>query len=114
MAFFTKYEHDVNRCGFEPDKLAPNPDAEIAPALFLGSPTGPNSANTSSIHAPTGSLLCENLDGPRPLEKPILKYVQTHREALIVTEDSFGAPFVTLGREDTTSDCGGTLRRLPF
>ena len=109
MAFLTKNKHNESCCSIEPDNLAPNPDKGMAPALFLGSPDGINSANIFSIHAPTGSLLCENADGPRSLKKPILKCSQTH--PLIVTEDSFGAPFVTLGKEDITSDCGGTLRR---
>lgn len=111
MASLTKNENDESCSSIEPDDVAPNPYTGMAPALFLGSPTGINSANTSSIHAPTGSLLCENVDGPRSSKNPILKYDQTHREELIVPEDSFGGPFVTLGREDITSGCGGTLRR---
>lgn len=110
---------DENRCGVEPDKLASNPNAEMAPMEFWGSRTDRNFAgsvkddvatDTSPVYVPSGSLRCENLEGLRAKEKSTPKGFQSYHKALNITEDSFHAPFSSLKGESTASDHGGTLR----
>jgi hypothetical protein len=81
--------------------------------LTGGNSTGPGKDNasldSSSIHVPTGSLVCENLDSFQPFDMSTSNKFALDHKAFEVTEDSFDAPLWAVRRESDASDHGGMV-----
>jgi hypothetical protein len=67
------------------------------------------SIDSSSIHVPTGLLVCENLDSLQPFDMSTSNRFASDHKTFGVTENSFDTSFWAIKRASVASDHGGMV-----